>query len=227
MKKICFVTSSRADYGTIKILLEEIVKNKKIKSQIIITGSHSSKIFGSDKEIKRDKRFIIRNVRIKSKNINPHSVLNSFSEATKKIGSTLKSLKPDALVVFGDRYEMLASTIAAYILRINIVHIAGGEKTAGSLDEGFRHSISKLSNLHFPVSRVYRKRLIQLGENPKTVFNFGSLNLEKIKKNNYLNKDIIRKKVNIKFFNKNILVTYHPDTIDSEKSLENLKISIL
>ena len=94
----------------------------------------------------------------------------------------MSQLNPDAFVVFGDRYEMLAATISSYILRIPIVHIAGGEKTAGSNDDGFRHSISKLANLHFPIAEQYRKRLIQLGENPKTIFNYGSLHFEKIKK---------------------------------------------
>ena len=100
----------------------------------------------------------------------------------------MTKLKPDIFVILGDRYEMLAAAVSSYILRIPIVHIGGGEKTAGSIDEGFRHSISKLSSLHFPVMDIYKKRLIQLGENPKTIFNFGSLNLTKIKNNKYFNK---------------------------------------
>ena len=99
---------------------------------------------------------------------------------------------------------MFAAAVSAYILRIPIVHIGGGEKTSGSIDEGFRHSISKLSNLHFPITEIYKKRLIQLGENPKTVFNIGSLNITKIKNNNYLSKAKLEKKLNIKFYKKNL-----------------------
>ena len=106
----------------------------------------------------------------------------------KKYSKSLKKINPDIFVTFGDRYEMLAATISAYILKIPIVHIAGGEKTSGSLDEGFRHSITKLSNLHFPTSNKYRKRIIQLGENTKTVFNFGSLNRQKIANTKFFSK---------------------------------------
>ena len=119
---------------------------------------------------------------------------------------------------------MLACDISAYILRIPIVHIAGGEKTNGSLDEGFRHSITKLSNLHFPIANIYKKRLIQLGEDPKIIFNFGSLNFTKIKKNNYLTKKELEKKLKIKLKKRNLIVTYHPDTIRVKKSIKKLSI---
>tara|TARA_Y100001958_G_C21233363_1_gene559369 strand:- start:1503 stop:2663 length:1161 start_codon:yes stop_codon:yes gene_type:complete len=222
--RVCFITSSRADFGTLKHLLNEIINIKRINPQLLITGSHTSKIFGSNSEIKVFKTFKLKKIKIKSQNPNTYSVLDSFSEATKKIGKAFKSLKPDVVVVFGDRYEMLASSLAAFILRINIVHLAGGEKTIGSLDDSFRHSITKFSNLHFPVAKVYKKRIIQLGEDPRTIFNYGSLNLEKIKKNHYLNKEKLQKLINIKLSKKNILVTYHPDTVDDNKSLKNLKI---
>ena len=113
-------------------------------------------------------------------------------------------------MAFGDRYEILAATLSAYILRIPIAHIAGGEKTAGSLDDGYRHSITKLSYLHFPTSKTYKKRLIQLGEDPRMIFNYGSLNLTKIKKNKYLTKHELEKILKFKFLKKNLMITYHP-----------------
>ena len=119
---------------------------------------------------------------------------------------------------------MLAATISAYILRIPIVHIAGGEKTSGSLDEGFRHSITKLSNLHFPTSNIYKKRIIQLGEDPKTVFNYGSLNRQKIVETNFMSKIELKKKFKISFFKKNILMTLHPHSDSVRKNLKNLKL---
>ena len=188
MKKICFITTSRADYGTLEELLIEVSKNKNVQLQLIVTGSHSSKIFGSGNEIKKKRKCLVKKIKINSSNQNSKSVAYSFSEATNKITSTLSILKPDVFVIFGDRYEMLAAAVSAYILRIPVAHIAGGEKTAGSIDEGFRHSITKLSTLHFPVSKEYKRRLLQLGEHPSAVFNYGSLNLTKIKKNKYLSK---------------------------------------
>ena len=127
-------------------------------------------------------------------------------------------------MVFGDRYEMLAATLSAYILRIPIAHVAGGEKTAGSLDEGFRHSITKMANLHFPTNEKHKKIIKQLGEKPNTIFNYGSLNELKILKSKTLNKSDLEKKLNIKFAEKNILLTYHPETIEKNKSLTNLKL---
>ena len=176
----------------------------------------------TQKEIFGKKKYLIKKVKMITQNKNSKSVALSFADCLTKFTKTLSQLNPDAFVVFGDRYEMLAATISSYILRIPIVHIAGGEKTAGSIDDGFRHSISKLANLHFPIAEQYRKRLIQLGENPKTIFNYGSLHFEKIKKNNYLSKDKLEKKLNIKFYKKNLIITYHPDSINNEKSLKNL-----
>ena len=170
------------------------------------------------------KNYLIKKIKIANRNTNSRSIALLFSDFVSKFTNALCELRPNIFVVFGDRYEMFAAAISAYILRIPIVHIAGGEKTAGSIDDGFRHSISKLSNLHFPITAIYRKRLIQLGENPKSIFNFGSLNLVKIKNNHYLSKIELEKKLNIKFYEKNLIITYHPDTIDNNKSLKNLSI---
>jgi len=225
MKKICFVTTSRADFGNINELLKTTIKNKFFFVQLIVSGSHTSKVFGNTiKEIKNKKNCAIFKTKILCNNKNSKNVAISFADSVKKISETLFKAKPDIFVVFGDRYEMLAATVAAYILRIPIAHIAGGEKTVGSIDDGFRHSISKLSNLHFPVLEDYKNRLIQLGEDPKTIFNYGSLNLTKIKNNNYLTINELEEKIKFKFLKKNLVVTYHPETIDDKKTLKNLLI---
>ena len=227
MKKICFITTTRADFGTLNELILETIKEKNFITQLIVSGSHHNKMFGrSEKEIDYKKKCLIKRIRIAQNNKNSKSVAISFSECVKKYTNALKELKPDIFVVFGDRYEMLAATLSAYILRIPIAHIAGGEKTFGSLDEGFRHSISKLSSIHFPTMDVYKKTLIQLGENPKTIFNFGSLSRLKIYKNKYLSKRRLEEKMKIKFYNRNLIFTYHPDTIDSSKSIKNLSIML-
>ena len=225
MKKICFITTSRADFGTLDELIKEVKKRNFFKIQLIVSGSHINKIYGNTKnEIKIARKCTVRKIKINTYNKDSKSVALSFSYCVNKFSIVLSKLKPDLFVVFGDRYEMLAAAISAYILRIPIIHIAGGEKTAGSLDEGFRHSISKLSSLHFPVMEIYKKRLIQLGENPKTVFNFGSLNHMKIKNNKYVEKNKLEKKLKLKFYMKNLIITYHPETIDEGKTIKNLSI---
>ena len=225
MKKICFITTSRADFGTLEALIGRVANERKFFVNVIVSGSHNSKVYGNTKnEIKNIKNCKIIRTKIKCINNDPKNVTASFADSVKKISKVLERLRPNIFVVFGDRYEMLAATIAAYILRIPIAHIGGGEKTSGSIDDGFRHSISKLSNLHFPVSSAYKKRLIQLGENPKTIFNYGSLNISRIKKNNYLSKDELEKKLKFKFFKKNLVITYHPETVDPKKTIKNLNI---
>jgi len=225
MKKICFITTTRADFGTLNELINKIQKTNLSLVQLIVSGSHLDKMYGSSKkEITSNKKYLTKYVKILSQNKNLKSVALSFSDCVKKFTSALSQLKPELFVVYGDRYEILAATISSYILRIPIVHIAGGEKTSGSIDDGFRHSISKFANLHFPTTKTYKKRLIQLGENPKSIFNFGSLNFEKIKNNNYLTKEELKKKLKIKFNNRNLILTYHPDTVKINKSLNNLKI---
>jgi len=225
MKKVCFITTSRADFGTLNELINEAVDSKLFSVQLIISGSHNEKFYGNtQKEIFIKRRVLINKVKVFSKNKDSKDVALSYADCVKKFTNKLYKLKPHIFVVFGDRYEMHAATVAAYVLRIPIVHIAGGEKTSGSIDDGFRHSISKLSNLHFPTSNEYKRRLIQLGENPKTIFNFGSLNVSKIKNNKYLNKKKLEKKLNIKFLKKNLIVTYHPDTVSVKTSLKHLLI---
>jgi GDP/UDP-N,N'-diacetylbacillosamine 2-epimerase (hydrolysing) len=225
MKSICFLTSSRADFGSIKLLIDEIIKLKKInKIYLIITGSHNDNLFGSNFEIKVDKKIIVKRIKIKVQNKDSFSVINSFSESLTAYTNFFKKILPESIVVLGDRYEMLSAALSAYILKINIIHLAGGEKTIGSLDDGFRNCITKLANLHFPVANAYKKRIIQMGENKKTIFNYGGLHFEKIKKTLYLSKRDIEKKLNFKFLKKNILLTYHPDTIDEKATIKNLEI---
>jgi len=224
MKKICFITTSRADFGTLNELIKEVIKENFFLVQLIVSGNHFSKIFGKTEEEINKKNCLIKKIKVTNQNKDLKSVTKSFSECVKKFSNALYKLNPDIFVVFGDRYEMLAATVSAYILRIPIAHIAGGEKTAGSIDEGFRHSISKLSSLHFPAMDIYKKRLIQLGENPKTIFSFGNLNLLKIKTNKYLSKSELEKKLKIQFYNKKLIITYHPETIDNKKCIKNLSV---
>ena len=152
----------------------------------MITGSHLSKFFGNTVEyIKKQKIKINYKVNISIKGDSTKQISNSFSVGLKKFTKIFSKLKPDAIIVLGDRYEIFSTVISATLKKIPIIHIHGGEVTSGSMDEGIRHSITKLSHVHFVSSENYKKRVLQLGETKKNVFNVGSLGVESIKKINF------------------------------------------
>ena len=213
-KKICVLTTSRADYGLIKPLVHGLKKEKKFKTIFTVSGTHFVKKFGySINEILKDKIKIDKKIffdLIEKTSSNNISFLTG--EYIKCYTKFLKKNKLDYIILLGDRFEILSAAITAYIMNIPIIHIAGGELTEGSYDDGFRHSITKLSNIHFVTTKQHRKRVIQLGENPKTVFNVGSLGLSNLKAVKLINKKEIEKKLKTKLFDKNIILTFHPET---------------
>lgn len=225
MKKICFITSSRADYGLLYPLLKKIKSNPRLQLSIVVTGSHLSKEYGSTyKEIIKDAFTISKKVTINLDDNSNQGIARAMGQVLDTMPSVLKSLKPELVIVLGDRFEIFASVCAAYILKIPIAHIAGGETTEGAYDEAFRHSITKMSQLHFTSTEVYRKRVIQLGEQPNRVYNVGSLSADSIKLLKLMNKDDIENKYKIKFKKYNYLITYHPTTLDTNtfKNFDNL-----
>ena len=222
-RKICYITGSRADYGLLSPLIEKTKKNKKCITQIIVTGSHFSKRFGySYKEIKKDNHNY-KSVNILDSSTTNKSTAKSIAKAIVKISNVIEELNPDIIVVLGDRYEILAASIAGMILNIPIAHIHGGELSFGSFDEAIRHSITKMAHLHFTSAYVHQERVIRLGEDPKKVFNVGSLGVENIKRINFLNKKELEKKLKIIFNKKNLLLAFHPITLDNHNSLNTLK----
>ena len=222
-KKICYVTGSRADFGLLSILIEETKKNKHFQVQIIATGSHLSKRYGNSyKEILANNK-IDKKVKILSNNLSDIGITKSISRGLIGISNAYKELKPDILVVLGDRYEILSATIAALILNIPVAHIHGGELSFGSFDDSIRHSITKMSHLHFTSTSEYRKRVIRLGENPKRVFNVGSLGVENLNNIELIKKNELKKFLGIKFGKKNLLVVFHPVTLDNTNSVSQLK----
>ena len=223
MKKVLFITSSRADYGLLREVILETQKLNK-ETYLLVTGSHLSHEFGNTiKEIKKDniKKIIKRN--ILGKKFNDNKISNYISKSINITTEVINKKKPDVLVILGDRYELLGSAIAAMILRIPITHIHGGELTIGAYDDSIRHSITKLSHLHFPIHDDYKKRLIQLGENPKTIFNFGALGAHAISKMKLFKKSKIEKILNIKLSKKIILATFHPITLEKNMSKYYIK----
>ncbi len=212
-KKILFYTGSRADYGLLKPLIFKFKKDKNLRTLIIAGSHHFKKSLGSTfKEISRDKIKIDYKSSVKIKK-------TSFKEISKYCGhcliensDILKKSNPDLIILLGDRYEVFSFCIAAFFFQIPIVHLHGGEKTDGAFDDSLRHSISKLSNFHFVSHSDYKKRLVQLGEDPKKIFNFGALGIENIKKAKLMSKSNLFKKLEIPLNKKKILATFHPET---------------
>ena len=226
MKKVAVFTGSRSEYGLIKNLINIIFKSNYFNLDLIVSGSHLAKNYGKTlDEIKRDKIQISKLIKFKyQKNMSdPKYISSNMSKLMADLGSYLKKKLPDVLILVGDRYETFIAAVTAVILKIKIVHIHGGEITRGSRDDLYRHSISKMSDYHFVSTEPYKKRLIQLGENPKNIFNFGALCNDNIKNLKLINKKIIEKILKTKFHERNILVAYHPETSSKKKKYERFK----
>ena len=218
LRKILFISTSRADYGLLRNVILETQKLNP-ETYLLITGSHLSKEFGKTiSEIKKDRIKKIIKKKILDKKFKEKNIFIIVEKAIRTTSEVIKKLNPDTIVVLGDRYELLGSVMAATIFRIPVTHIHGGELTKGAYDDSIRHAISKLSHLHFPIHERYKKRLIQLGENPKTVFNFGGLGAYSIKNTKLYTRSQLEKLLNIKLNKKIILATFHPVTLEKNKS---------
>ena len=223
MKKILFISSSRADYG---LLRDVILETQKINREtyLLVTGSHLSTSFGNTiAEVKKDK---IKNIIVKKLLNNSFKDLDISNYTAKSIKITAEVIfkkKPSVIVLLGDRYELLGSAIAAMVSRIPIAHIHGGEVTQGAYDDSIRHSITKMSHLHFPIHDQYKKRLIQLGENPKTIFNYGGLGAHSISKSKLLTRVDLEKLLKVSLDKKIVLVTFHPVTLEKNRAKYQIK----
>ena len=224
MKKICVVTGTRAEYGLLKHLMRGIQNSKKLELQIIVTGMHLSKKFGyTIHEILDDKFKIDHKVDIKLVNDTSLNISKSMGIGIEKFSSCFKKLNPDLVLVLGDRYEIFAAAISAMLSRIPIAHLHGGEATEGLIDEPIRHSISKMSHLHFVASEEYKNRVIQLGEDPKKVFNVGALGLDSISKEELYDQKDLENILDMSFCDRNFLVTFHPVTLEKNSSKNQFK----
>jgi len=218
-RKICVVTGSRAEYGLLEPLLAVIDNDKNLKLQLLITGMHLSKDFGlTYHDIKKDGFCIDGTIDIALSSDTPVAISKSMALAVSGFAKAYHSLKPDIVVLLGDRFEIFAAATAAHVSRIPIGHIHGGEVTEGVVDDAFRHSITKMSQLHFASIETYRRRVIQLGESPERVFNVGALGLDNMKKLKLLSKKVLEKELNFKFNKHNLLATYHPVTLEKDTS---------
>ena len=227
-KKIVFFTGSRSEFDLMSGLYNVVDKTKKFKLSLIVSGSHSSKKFGNTyKKINQKKIKINSFIKILNKFNSKKDIIKSISEVLTKNFNYLKNIKPHLVFLIGDRYETFSISLLCLILKIPVAHIHGGEVTEGSYDDNFRHSITKFSKYHFVSNSVFKKRVIQLGESPKNVFNVGGLGVDNIKRLKIIKKQVILNKFSIR---KNyFLGTFHPSSLDSENSISYLKnfLSIL
>ena len=220
MRKICVVTSTRAEYGLLYWLLKEIEADSELKLQLIVTGMHLSPEFGlTYKEIEKEFK-IDKKIEILSSSHTNLDICAEMARVYEKFAPALAELKPDILVLLGDRYEIFGVAGVASIMQIPIAHIHGGETTQGAFDEAFRHSITKMSHIHFAATNEYANRIIQLGEDPSRVFNVGGPGIENIKKLNLLSKEEFEKSIDFRLAKKNILITFHPVTLENSSARE-------
>jgi len=217
-RKICIITGSRAEYGLLYWLIKEVEADQDLQLQLVVTGMHLSSEFGLTYKIIEKDFKIDKKIDMFLSSDNSLSISKSMSIAQTSFSETYNELKPDIILVLGDRYEIFSAVASAMISRIPIAHLHGGESTEGLIDESIRHSITKMSHLHFTATEQYSKRVIQLGEDPSKVFNVGGTGIENIKKLKLLTKKEFEKKIKFKFNTKNALVTFHPVTLENKTS---------
>ena len=222
-RKVCVVTGTRAEYGLLYWLMKEIEADNDLELQVIATGMHLSPEFGlTYKEIEKDFK-IDKKIEMLLSSDTSIGISKSMGLAQISFAEAYEDLKPDILVVLGDRYEIFSAVSAAMIARIPVAHLHGGETTEGAFDESIRHSITKMSHLHFTATEEYKNRVIQLGEQPQRVFNVGGMGIENIKRLKLLTKEEFEKSIDFKLNKKNILVTFHPVTLEKSTAKEQFQ----
>ena len=229
MRKICIVTGSRAEYGILRGLMKAIKDDPELTLQVVATNQHLSKLQGETyKEIERDGFTIDYKVYMADDDApdNANTTAKSISRGVSGFADACDALQPDLLLILGDRYEMLAVASTALIYKIPIAHLHGGEITEGAFDDAIRHAITKMSHLHFTSTESYRRRVIQLGEQPERVFYVGALGVENVMKTDFMPKEEIEQSLNFQLTDKCLLCTYHPVTL-SDMSSETQVLNLL
>lgn len=216
MKRIGIMTGTRAEYGLLKSLMQEINKDNDLELYLIVSGMHLSPEFGMTyKEIEEDGFEINAKVEMLLSSDSPAGISKSIGLGVIGFADEFQRADLDMLILLGDRYEALSAAICALVMRIPIAHLHGGELTEGAIDEGIRHSITKMSYLHFTSTEQYRNRVIQLGENPERVFYVGALGVENIKKINLMTKEELERSIRFEIDENTVIVTYHPVTLEN------------
>jgi len=223
-RKICVITGTRAEYGLLRWLMHAIRDDSRLSLQIIVTGSHLSPEFGlTYKEIEEDGFVIDSKVRILTSADSALDVAKSMGRALTGFADAMELLEPDMIVVLGDRYEVFSAVATALVMRIPVAHLHGGELTTGAIDDAFRHAITKMSHLHFVAAQEYYNRVIQMGESPERVFLVGGLGVDAIRRVRLMGREELEASLNFKFGDRNLLVTFHPPTLDVMPAIDQIR----
>lgn len=222
-RKICVVSGSRAEYGLLRWPMEEIRACPDLQLQLIVTGMHLAPEFGlTYREIEGDGFRIDRKLEILVSSDSAAGVAKSMGIALIGFADALQELQPDVLLVLGDRFEIFSAVAAAMVARIPVAHLQGGEATEGSFDESIRHCITKMSHLHFVAAEEYRRRVVQLGEQPQHVFLVGGLGVDGVRRVKLLERAALEASLGLKLGARNLLITFHPATLDAESSAQQM-----
>jgi GDP/UDP-N,N'-diacetylbacillosamine 2-epimerase (hydrolysing) len=222
-RKICVITGTRAEYGLLRWVMQGIKDDPELTLQIIATGMHLSPEFGlTYRDIEQDGFQIDRKVEMLTSSDTSVGIAKSMGLGLIGFADALNELKPDLIVVLGDRFEIFSAVSAALVARIPVAHLHGGELTEGAFDEAIRHSITKMSHLHFVAAEQYRKRVIQLGEQPNRVFLVGGLGIDNIKRLNLLDREELEASLDFELGSKNLLITFHPVTLETATASEQM-----
>jgi GDP/UDP-N,N'-diacetylbacillosamine 2-epimerase (hydrolysing) len=223
-RKICVITGTRADYGLLRGVMQGIKNDVDLNLQIIATGMHLSPEFGlTFKAIEDDGFEIERKVEMLTSSDTPVGIAKSMGLGMIGFADAFNELKPDLIVVLGDRFEIFAAVSAALVARIPVAHLHGGETTEGAFDEAFRHSITKMSHMHFVAAAEYKQRVIQLGEQPEHVFLVGGLGIDNINNLTLLDRYALEADLGFKFGKKNLLITFHPVTLENASAATQMQ----
>jgi UDP-hydrolysing UDP-N-acetyl-D-glucosamine 2-epimerase len=221
--RVAFCTGTRAEYGLLKPLIQQFMSDPNVDTGLIVTGMHLCKEYGNTIEvIQSDNMPIWDTIDILLSSNTQCSIVKSMGLALLGFSESLNKIKPDILILLGDRFEAFCAAAAAVVLNIPIAHIHGGELTEGAIDDAFRHAITKMSYLHFTSTEEYRRRVIQMGEEPDRVFNVGSLGVENIRKLKLLDRDELQKELGIDLSKPYCVCTFHPETLEPDKTIDHL-----
>jgi GDP/UDP-N,N'-diacetylbacillosamine 2-epimerase (hydrolysing) len=223
MRKICVITGTRAEYGLLRWVMQGIQDDSELTLQIIATGMHLSPEFGlTYQAIEQDGFKIDRKVEMLTSSDTPVGIAKSMGLGLIGFADALNDLKPDLILVLGDRFEIFSAVSAALEARIPVAHSHGGEATEGLIDEAIRHAITKMSHVHFVAAEAYRHRVIQLGEQPDRVFLVGGLGIDNIKRLQLLDRGTLEDSLDFKLGRRNLLVTFHPVTLETATSADQM-----
>jgi GDP/UDP-N,N'-diacetylbacillosamine 2-epimerase (hydrolysing) len=218
-RKICVITGTRAEYGLLRWVMQGIKDDPELTLQVIATGMHLSPEFSQTyREIEQDGFQIDRKVEMLTSSDTSVGIAKSMGLGLIGFADALNELNPDLILVLGDRFEIFAAVAAALVARIPVAHLHGGETTEGAFDESLRHSITKMSQLHFVAAEEYRQRVIQLGEQPERVFLVGGLGIDAIKRIALLDREALEASLDFQLGAKSLLVTFHPVTLENQSS---------